>query len=51
MPVDALPGRQEAGEAPLVGGLDLLAQRGERGAPQPPQNLDVAPLALGAAGT
>ncbi len=51
MPVDALPGREEAREAPLIGGLDLLAQSGERGAPQPPQNLDVAPLALGSAGT
>ena len=43
--VDALPARQEARERALVGGLDLLAQRGERGAPQPAQHLGVAPLA------
>ena len=47
--VDALPVRQEARERALVGRLDLLAQRGERGAPQPPQHLGVAPLALRAA--
>ena len=50
MAVDALPARHEARERALVGGLDLLAQRGERGAPQPPQHLGVAPLALRAAG-
>ncbi len=48
VPVDALPGGQEGGQAPLVGGLDLLAQRGERGAPEAAQDLDVAPLALAA---
>ena len=48
--VDALPVRQEARERALVGRLDLLAQRGERGAPQPPQHLGVAPLALRPAG-
>ena len=49
MAVDALPARVEARQRALVGGLDLLAQRGQRGAPQPPQHLGVAPLALGAA--
>src|SRR6185369_2168605 len=48
--VDALPARHEAGERTLVGRLDLLAQRGERGAPQPPQHLGIAPLAPGATG-
>ncbi len=48
--VHALPARHEARERALVGRLDLLAQRGQRGAPQPPQHLGVAPLALGAAG-
>ena len=46
MAVDALPGRQERGERALVGGLDLLAQRGERRAAQAAQDLGVAPLAL-----
>ena len=45
MAVDALPARQEARERALVGRLDLLAQRGQRGAAQPPQHLGVAPLA------
>ena len=40
----------EARERALVGRLDLGPQRGERRAPQPPQHLGVAPLALGAAG-
>ncbi len=44
--VHALPRGQERGEAPLVGRLDLLAQRGQRRAPQPSQHLYVAPLAL-----
>ncbi len=48
MPVDPVPRRQKGGEAPLLGWLDLLAQSGERGAPQPPEHLDVAPLALAA---
>ena len=47
--VDALPARREAGERPLVGRLDLRAQGGERGAPEPAQHLGVAPLALRAA--
>ena len=47
--VDPLPGGHEARERALVGGLDLLAQGGQRGAPQPPQHLGVAPLALRAA--
>ena len=48
--VDALPAGQEAGERALVGGLDLLAQDGERGAPQAPEHLGVAPLAFAAPG-
>ena len=44
--VHALPRGQEGGEAPLVGRLDLLAQRRQRRAAQAPQHLDVAPLAL-----
>ena len=50
MAVDALPAREEARERALVGRLDLLAQRGQRGAPQAPQHLGVAPLARGTAG-
>ncbi len=50
MAVDALPGRQEAGQLALLGGLDLLAQHGQRRPAQPAQDLGVAPLALGAAG-
>ncbi len=49
MAVDALPGGQEGGEAALLGRLDLLAQGGERGAPEASQDLDVAPLAICAA--
>ena len=30
--------------------LDLAAQRGQRGAPQAPQHIRIAPLALGPAG-
>ena len=37
--------RLEAGERALVGRLDLGPQRGQRGAPQPAQDLGVAPLA------
>ena len=48
--VHALPCRQQSRERALLGGLDLLAQRGERGAPQPAQHVGVAPLALAAAG-
>ena len=48
--VDALPGGQEAGERALVGGLDLLAQHGERRTAQAPQHLGMAPLAFAAAG-
>ena len=43
--VDPLPGRQEAGQLALLGGLDLLAQDGQRGAAQPPQHLGVTPFA------
>ncbi len=50
MAVDALPGGHEARERTLIGGLDLLAQHGQRGAPQAAQHLGIAPLALGAAG-
>src|SRR5204863_8040143 len=49
-PVDPLPVREEAAEGGLLGGLDLLAQRGERRASQPPQDVGLAPLALGATG-
>jgi hypothetical protein len=51
MPVDAVPARREARERALVDRLDLMAQGGQRGAPQPAQHLGVAPLALRAAGT
>ena len=44
--VHALPRGQEARQRPLLGGLDLLAERGERGAPQAAQHVGVAPLAL-----
>ena len=46
MAVDALPGGQERRQRALVGRLDLLAQRRERGAPQAPQDLGVTPLRL-----
>ena len=45
-----MPARQEPAERSLLGGLDLPAQCGERGAAQPPQDLRVAPFPLGAAG-
>ena len=51
MAVDALPARQEAGKGARLDGLDLLAQRRQRGAPQAPQHLAVAPLAAAAAGS
>ena len=50
MAVDPLPGGQEARQLPRLGGLDLLAQDGQRGAAQAAQHLGVTPLALGAAG-
>ena len=43
--VDPLPRGQEGRQAARLGGLDLLAQRRQRGAPQTAQNLDIAPLA------
>ena len=46
MAVDTLPARQERAQLALVGGLDLLAQDGQRRAAQPAQHLGVAPLAL-----
>ena len=49
--IDAMPRRQEAGELLLLNGLDLLAQRRERRAPQPAEHVGVAPLALAPAGT
>ena len=51
-PVDrrASAGRKRA-ERRLLGRLDLLAQGGERRAPQPAQDVGVAPLALGPAGS
>ena len=45
-----MPGRQEPPQRSLLGRLDLLAQSGERGAPQASQDVGVAPLALDAAG-
>ena len=47
--VDAVPAGQEAAERRLLGGLDLAAQARERRAPEPPQHVRVAPLALDAA--
>ena len=44
--VDPVPARQEAPECRLLGRLDLLAQRGERRAAQPAEDVGVAPLAL-----
>src|SRR5436309_976485 len=50
MTVDALPGRKEPGERPLVRRLDLLAQHRERRPPQSPQHLRMTPLTFAAAG-
>ena len=50
-PVDPMPARQEAAHRRLLDGLDLAAERRERRAPEPPEHLRVAPLALAAAGT
>ncbi len=50
MAVDPLPGGQEGSERLLLGRLDLLAQRRQRGAAQAAQHLDVAPLPSGATG-
>ena len=49
-PVDPLPGGKEAAEGALVDGLDLLAERGEAGAAQAPQDVGIAPFAFGAPG-
>jgi hypothetical protein len=46
-----VPAGQEAAERGLLGRLDLLAQRGERGAAQATKDVGIAPLALDAAGT
>src|SRR6185295_7810560 len=46
--IDVLPARQEAGEAVAGGGLDFPPQVGEARAPDPAQDLGVAPLALAA---
>jgi hypothetical protein len=48
--VDPVPAREEATQRRLLGGLDLLAKRGERRAAQAAQHVGVAPLPLGAAG-
>ena len=48
-PVDSVPTRDEPSERLLLDGLDLPAQRGERGAPQPAQHIGIAPLALASA--
>ena len=45
-----MPARQEAAERRLLGRLHLLAERRERRAAQAPQDVGIAPLALGAAG-
>ena len=45
-----MPARQEASQRGLLGGLDFLPQRGQRCAPQSPEDVGVAPLALHAAG-
>ena len=47
---DAVPAGQEAGERAGVDRLDLLAQRGERPAPELPEHVAVAPLPLDAVG-
>ena len=48
-PVDSVPAREEAGEGDLLDGLDLLAKGSERGSTDPPEDVGVAPLALGSA--
>ena len=48
-PVDPVPARQEAAEGRLLGGLDLLAQRGQRCTAKAAQDVGVAPFALRAA--
>src|SRR5215203_3063032 len=48
--IDVLPARQEAGQLALVGRLDLVAQAGEAGAAQPPQDVGLAPLARATSG-
>ena len=48
--IDAVPRGQEARQRRLLDRLDLLAERGKRGAAQPAQDVGVAPLALDAAG-
>ena len=50
-PADAVPAGQEAGQCGGFDRLDLAAQAGQRAPPQHPQDLRVAPLPLGAAGT
>ena len=45
MAVDALPGGQKCRQTALVGGLDLLAQGSEGGAPHATEHLHIAPLA------
>ena len=48
--VHPLPGGQEARERTLLGRLNLLAQAGQRGAPQAPEHVGIAPLPLASAG-
>ena len=50
MAIHPLPRRQESRQPALIGRLDLLAQRRQRGTAQTPEDLDVAPVALTAAG-
>ena len=47
---DALPGGQEPGQRRCVDRFDLAPQACQRPAPEDPEHLRVAPLALGAAG-
>ena len=46
-----MPVRQEPAERGLLGGLDLLPQRGKRRTPQATQHVRITPLALGSTGT
>src|SRR5262245_19872398 len=48
--IEAMPAGQEAGIEARLDGLDLGGQLGQRGALEPTQHLDVAPLAFAAAG-
>ena len=47
--IDAVPGGNKTRVRRLLDRLDLLPERRERRAPQPPQDVGIAPLPLGAA--